>query len=571
MQVARKYQLLFLIFVVLGVFYPAIFAGVNSVDDWRMLYTLEHSTYTDFLERFFPTSGFYYRPLLMLTFYAEYLLWNTEPSFFHLTNIVIHAANVCLVFLLAEAFLAFKEEDPQPGYIPLFCGLLFAVHPIVTESVNWISGRTDLLGSFFVLSTVLALVTALKRLKFRYVILAVFFMTCAICSKELMVFFLPAAVFLLWRISPNIDKQWRKKAIGVFFLPFVAAGSLYFLLRMLRHGSESSLASLLERYSYGAFDTVRVIFKVFGFYLKKMVAPLPLNFAIVSAADFYVWLGLAGLCVMIWLLRKKCLEFDLLIISAFLITPGILIALSNVAWTPLAERYVYLPSVFFVVGMALFLKRVIPSEQFCSLGLAILLIFMIMATVERTLIWQDNALLYADSIKKSPDFAAMNNELAIALIETGDLTSAQKILSEGKKLPSASPLLYINQARIFIQQNDLKSARREMEQVTADKSTANLEALKMLARIDEHRLRKEGYGSIEDDLIDTYITIIQRGADPFYDYRLGQIYLHEEKKEQALYHFESAANRSAPDTHYKEAAQKFTQKLKAELKEKNAH
>lgn len=565
MRIGRKFQVAFLFFVVFGVFYPAIFSSFNSVDDQKMLSDVSAFSNPDFISLFYPSSGFYYRPFVMITYIVDHYFWGDDPSFFHLTNISIHSLNVCLVFWLVVLLTRFRGDFSEGDYWPFLAALLFAVHPITTESVDWVSGRTDLLGTLFVLLTALSLLYANIKKQIRYIVLGVVYLVCAILSKEVMVFFLLPAAFLLWRSSCPLEMCWRNRALKVLLTPFFILGGCYFLLRLFLYSGGVGFHALLENYKYGVIDTARVSFKVFGFYVKKMVAPLPLNFAISNVSDSYVWLGLIFAALVIGMLLLKRLEFDFLVISCVLILPGILIALTSIAWTPLAERYVYLPTAFFVIGVILTVKSFSRGKNvyiFCFAGM---LLPMSAITVDRNLIWQDNGLLYADSIKKNPKFAAMNNELAIALIESGNLNKASELLTQGKKLPSATASLYINQSRIYLKQNEFQKARDEILKICPDKWTANIEALKMLARIDEYRLQNEKLSKVLPGLIDTYRYLSARNIDPFFDYRLAQFLLKAGDKQAALNHFTAAWEGAPKDAYYWPAAGKFVQRLSAEL------
>jgi protein O-mannosyl-transferase len=564
MNIRKPFQLMLLWLVVLGVYYPAIFSGLNSVDDQRMLYSLESSAGEPWFERFFPTGGFYYRPLLMLTFRLDHLFWGQEVGFYHLENILIHGASATLVFFILRQLMVRESSAQAISEWPLLGSLLFALHPIVTESVNWISGRTDLLGSFFVLAVTLVLLASTRHVSQSLVVMAVFLLGCAILSKEVMVFFVPAAAFLLWRWSDNAPLFWRRRALLILILPFLAGGIGFVTLRWLRYGFGGDLDRLIHNYHYGAFDTVRVFFKVLGFYGKKMVAPLPLNFAIMQVSDLYVLLGilLFGVAFGLFLLRRP--YSDLVFVSIFLILPGILIALFSVAWTPLAERYIYLSSAFFVMGLS-FYCSMLPSVRIRGIVtscVAVLLFPVSISTVQRNFIWQDNGKLYADSLKKSPQFAAMSNELAIALINDGQYGHASQILEDAKKLKTASPLLYINQARIFVDQGKLADARSEIMKICTEKTVANIEALKMLSRIDEKRLSMGvDRDAVLVDLIDTYRVLIEKTGNPHHEYRLGQLLLFAGKDQEAGQSFDRAYQGAPVGSFYREAAGKLALKL----------
>jgi tetratricopeptide (TPR) repeat protein len=565
MKVRKGYQALFLFFLVLAVYYPAIFAGVNSVDDMKMLYTLEELVKRDIWSLFLPGADFYYRPILMLSFTWDFLLWGNNPSFFHLTNIFIHAANVLIVFFIGQTLLS-EGNDESKNIWPFGAALLFAIHPIVTESVNWISGRTDLLGGFFSLLAIWVIIKAIQMRTLYLIWLSVFVLACAIMSKEVMVFVIPVAIFLIWR-NPH-DKIWRGKALLFFMFPFVVGGGGFFYLRALKHGLGAGFGSLIENYGYGVFDTFRVFFKVLGFYFKKIIFPMPLNFAITNAADAYVFLGLAVFLLSFFLLRYKKLTIDFFIISFFLILPGIIIALTNVAWTPLAERYIYLSTAFFCLGVGGTLplsKKINSSRRKTMLvGFPVFLFLFLFFTIERNVVWKDNFTLYSDAVKKSNNFSAMHNELAISLIEKGDFDQAEKVIEKGKSRGNATPLLFVNHARIYIERDDLGAARKIILKVCSDKKTANLEALKVLAKIDELRLEKEPLEKVGEALVDTYKYLIERDGDPFFSYRLAQILFALGDKKESFGYFKSAYENSPPDAHYKAASKKFITRLSSE-------
>ena len=75
----------------------------------------------------------FYRPLTYLTFAVEGRLHDFDPFWMHFGNILLHVINALLVYLLSKSLLG----DYRPA---LLAGLLFAVHPIHTESVNFLSG-----------------------------------------------------------------------------------------------------------------------------------------------------------------------------------------------------------------------------------------------------------------------------------------------------------------------------------------------------------------------------------------------------------------------------------------------
>ena len=89
----------------------------------------------------------FYRPLQILSYRFDYLLWKLEPVGYHLTNILLHALAAWLFFLLIESVVGVPAA--------LFSSLLFLAHPVQTEAVTYISGRADLLTAVFIFSALL--------------------------------------------------------------------------------------------------------------------------------------------------------------------------------------------------------------------------------------------------------------------------------------------------------------------------------------------------------------------------------------------------------------------------------
>ena len=94
-------------------------------------------------------SGAYYRPIVMLSLAAERALWGDAPAAFHATNVLCHLAVAWLLGGLVEALGA------GPG-VAFASAVLFAALPVQTEAVTYISGRTDVLCTLFLLAALLA-------------------------------------------------------------------------------------------------------------------------------------------------------------------------------------------------------------------------------------------------------------------------------------------------------------------------------------------------------------------------------------------------------------------------------
>jgi hypothetical protein len=86
----------------------------------------------------------------------DYQLYGLNPWGHHLTNLLLHGLNTCLVFVLFVLLVGRGREGSDNGvYIGgIFTALLFGLHPLRVESVAWVSERKDLLCGFFFFSTI---------------------------------------------------------------------------------------------------------------------------------------------------------------------------------------------------------------------------------------------------------------------------------------------------------------------------------------------------------------------------------------------------------------------------------
>jgi len=99
------------------------------------------------VEPFYPN---YFRPLLSLSLALDYSIWELEPLGYHLSNLIFHLGCVLMVYLICISLM--------PKLSSFLVALLFGIHPIHTEAVTWVSGRSDVLSTLFFLSSLLCLI-----------------------------------------------------------------------------------------------------------------------------------------------------------------------------------------------------------------------------------------------------------------------------------------------------------------------------------------------------------------------------------------------------------------------------
>ena len=136
----------------------------------------------------------HYIPLTWLTLGADYLVWGMDPTGYHLTSLLFHAATALGFYAVARRLLAQAlPARASPSDIALgaaAAALLFAVHPLRVESVAWITERRDVVsGLFFMLALLswLKYVDAPRAVRLRWYAASLGFFGCALLSKALVV------------------------------------------------------------------------------------------------------------------------------------------------------------------------------------------------------------------------------------------------------------------------------------------------------------------------------------------------------------------------------------------------
>ena len=135
-----------------------------------------------------PTSG---RPLVNLSFALNYRFGGLEPRGYRAVNILFHALNVLLLAVLVRRTLRLPyfggRFGDSAGLIALAVALVWALHPLVTETVVYVTQRTELMVAFCYLATLYASLRFWESRAFRWLFLAVLACWAGMASKEVMV------------------------------------------------------------------------------------------------------------------------------------------------------------------------------------------------------------------------------------------------------------------------------------------------------------------------------------------------------------------------------------------------
>jgi len=425
----------------------ACLAGFLSIDDVGMIDGLRGQTHT-VKSLFFAGANEYYRPLVTVSFVINAFFGGLGPGPFHAVNVALHLANAMLVFWFAIELMPGREDRE---WVALLAALFFLLSPLNSEAVCWISARPDLLCTFFfLLAAILMVKRGTDASPGTLCLIAVAYLA-SLCSKEAsIVLFGIAPVYLLARAG----KGERRFALLMMLTVFAATACYAFLRTGPRAAVDQGIGTVVQGVvTRGpAHPTLLDGVGAYGFYLKKLVLPLPLNFTILGYQKSSAFIALLAALPIGYLLLRRHREALLPLLIVFLgIAPAVLAYLGHIAWTPLGERYLYLPMTGFSFLVALLLSdlkrvpRVVPVA--C-------LLLMSLLTMGRVALWCDPFPFWSDALRFSPDFAKAHSALGVLAIEDHRWDDAEREIRKAIALGQNQPLVWQNLAKVYAARHD---------------------------------------------------------------------------------------------------------------------
>ncbi|MDR4507962.1 MAG: tetratricopeptide repeat protein [Candidatus Brocadiaceae bacterium] len=394
-----------------------------------------------FSKDYFAISGeMSYRPLVTISYFIDYAIWEMNPFGYHLTNVTLHVGNTALFYLFLHTCVRNKK-------ICLLALLFFITHPVLLETVNAVGYREDLLAASFILVSLVYFLKSdkileredsqKKRLVFFYTISLVSYF-CALFSKESAVIFtalLP--LFVLFsdkKILPALVRRLKGIYIG-----YIGITLFYLIIRFVVLINPS----LKAIYQPGGFwVNFFTMIKILASYIKLSFFPFRLNVDYVvplantplEGSSIISILFLISVLVIFGLLCKSRHVFACWMAWFFItILPVMnIVPLANI----MAERYLYLPVMGFCVAKGILIYRItdrtlstraMPLRRVVQLVLVIYMVGMYGVSIIRTNgDWRDEFTLWTKTASHSPKSNRAHCNLGIVYMENGFLERAQK-------------------------------------------------------------------------------------------------------------------------------------------------
>ncbi len=384
------------------------------------------------------------RTVLYLTFTLNYLWFGQEVLSYHVVNFLLHFLNGLLLFLIAErvCLRLNNNERLSRGFAGL-AAAFFLVHPVQTESVTYISSRSELLStSFYLLGFFLFVMWPEKRIGFFLSCLVGVAFFFGLGSKETVIT-LPATIFLydFFIVSGSqfrpLFPRWR------FYVPFVIGGlgAVYYILtRALAGAVGAGLPGHLSNWNYFLTQTrviVRYIYLVFFPVGLNLDYDFPASTSLFEPAVLASITFLSGILVVGWLIRRKHPVFAFSIFSFFVtLSPtSSFVPILDVIF----EHRLYLPLAGVCLSFPFLIDTVYNKarEKFFVAGSArayacVILLLLTVGTVLRNHVWGDEVRLWTDVAAKSPGKERPYYALAWAHFRRAEFDQAIAVLEKSR-------------------------------------------------------------------------------------------------------------------------------------------
>ncbi len=449
------------------------------IRSWRLIPEgFNHFLFVD------ATASDFYRPIQRLSYTLDYAAFAFRPGPYHLTTVLWHSlAAVALLFFAEEFLLSFGIERRRSAFIALGVALVWAIHPVQSAAVVYVSGLADPLAATFGFVGLFFMLRAVRTLGSRKLLLFIAsgaaLLLSALSKESGLIFPVIGVTFFLWK--KNWADLWKMAAVTAL----VAAS--YFSLRAgAEHNPAPRLSPpppLLVRpiiVSRAVAEYAGLILFPLNLHMDRDVETQPTGFNDASLGraawrELQTLLGLILIAAFFyWMLRTRTRSPAVFIsllfaLIAYLPASGV-VALNATA----AEHWIYLPSAFFFLAVALeiaALKEKLTARRLAissvmTAVLALWFVFLGSRTFVRTFDWKDQRTFLERTIAHGGDSARMLINLAGLDLTEGKLEDAAVHLHAALQKKPDQPLAVINLAAVALKQNDFKLARQLITRAT---------------------------------------------------------------------------------------------------------
>ncbi len=359
-----------------------------------------------------------YIPLTLVSFQLNYLTSGLAPWSYHLINILLHGTNALLLFLILKKITGAPRAS-------LFAAALFAVHPLNTEAVVWITARKDLLSTFFAFASTLAFLRQTRR----SIIFSLTLFLCALLTKVSVVP-LPVVFPLLLRIQ---NGTWERKSLRSI-IPFLLLSGLFVGIALFGKERIVQTSGGIETFLLAPWS---MLFLIGKFFYPSNLSPLyevTSSIGLTNPMILFSFFVFVAFFVCLIFLRKKSLTLTLAL-TFILLSPALLTFFKAGTIFLASDRYLYLPSLGFLLFIVLCLqgmhtKMSLPKPVIAGVS-GMLIAILCLLSIKQTRLWSSADILFTHALTVTPQSVVARTALAQTKLAADQPEQAFTILKEG--------------------------------------------------------------------------------------------------------------------------------------------
>jgi tetratricopeptide (TPR) repeat protein len=458
-----------LVLLTIGLFWPAIHCDFVEYDDGVYVFenpqVLKGITGEGMAYAFRSIHGGSWMPLTWISHMLDVMIFGVKPAGHHFTNIFLHALGAGLLLLALNRLT-------RRLWLSALVAVVFAWHPLRTESVVWVAERKDVLSTLLFILGLLAYARyAEKPGRARYAWVVVCLMLGLMAKPMLVTFPFVLLLLDLWPLR-RLGANWPE--LRANFWPRLREKIPLLLLVLLISGMtfwSQHRVGAVDRREMSLAHRARQITSNYAFYFQKTflttqrtviypVAPL----SPIGAGG--VGIALLGLSVLaLW--RMFVVPWLALGWFWFLGTLVPVIGFVPVGLSAVADRYSYIPSIGLGLIIVWGLATVAGASLWRRRALVVLGLMAVLACAWATRLdirrWRNSESLFESASLTAPHKIALNN-LAYALVKRGEYSRAIEFCTRAIELDPQYGSSYGNRALAYAWSNDYEQAKRDYDQ-----------------------------------------------------------------------------------------------------------
>jgi len=419
------------------------------------------------------------RPVVNFSYALDYAIWGGRSPFgFHVTNVLIHAVNVALLFQLVLVLATDTASDSRlnspsvsAGTAATAASVLFAVHPALTQAVGYVSARSELICTTCFLLAFLAGRRALKGEGFRWWISTAVAWALSLASRETAATFPLVLCCYDYFMHPASARLSRRLSL---YVPLILLALAVALLRLTVLANVEHPGSVAIHWRNGLVEL-----EVFGRYLLLMVMPVgqtifhaiaPIQALSQPRAILALMSAVGFVLLIVGVFRADRLAAFGLAWFALVLLPAALLVMLDRA-EPMAEHRVYLASagLFLSAGVAAAAiaascRSISPTLIRQAQIVAVLIATVLsIRTVSRNTVWSHPVALWLEAAEKAPDHWLPRLALGDVLHEEGRHEEAISALRAAVSFRPEEAQAYAKLGRCLLEVGHLDEANRAFQ------------------------------------------------------------------------------------------------------------